>query len=283
MDDEWRHIEQCYVETCEQVLGRANGKEWISNETWEIIEQRKMAKNTANMSRTRNQKREAGKKYQELNREVKGRCRRDRRVYVESEAERAEEAGKRGDVKTLYEITRKLSGRFQNTCKPVRNEAGMLLRTVEEEMHRWRAHIQTVLNHEEPLNPPEVKPSDRLNIKTVHITCIEIKNAIKKLKNGKAAGGDNIPPEAIKVGGDTSEVLLNLCNRIWSEEKIPEEWRKGLLIKLHEKGDLSCCKNWRGIMLLNMASKAFCRVILGRIKTVLDERLREEQVGFRAG
>ena len=202
---------------------------------------------------------------------------------MESEAERAEEAGKRGDVRSLYEITRKLSGRFQNTCKPVRNEAGVLLRTVGEEMHRWREHFQTVLNHEEPLNPPEVMPSDELNIRTGRITRIEIKSAIKKLKNGKAAEGDNIPPEAIKVGGDTSEeVLLSLCNRIWDEEKIPEEWRKGLLIKLPKKGDLSYCKNWRGIMLLSMASKVFCRVILERIKTALDEKLREEQAGFRA-
>ena len=57
-------------------------------------------------------------------------------MYVDSEAERAEEAGKRGDMKTLYEIKRRLSERFQSTCKPVRNEAGVLLRTVEEEMHR---------------------------------------------------------------------------------------------------------------------------------------------------
>ena len=141
-----------------------------------------------------------------------------------------------------------------------------------------------MLNHEEPINPPEVEPNDELNIRTGHVTRIEIKNAIKKLKNGKAAGCDNIPPEAIKAGGDTSEeVLLGLCNRIWSEEKIPEEWRKGLLIKLPKKGDLSYCKNWRGIMLLNMASKVFCRVILERIKIALDEKLREEQAGFRAG
>ena len=36
-------------------------------------------------------------------------------------------------------------------------------------------------------------------------------------------------------------------------------------------------------MLLNMASKVFCRVILERIKIALDEKLREEQAGFRAG
>ena len=33
--------------------------------------------------------------------EVKRRCRRDKRVYVESEAEKAGEAGKRGDARTL--------------------------------------------------------------------------------------------------------------------------------------------------------------------------------------
>ena len=46
VDDEWRLIEQGYVEICEQVLGRVKAirKEWISKETWEIIEQRNVAK-----------------------------------------------------------------------------------------------------------------------------------------------------------------------------------------------------------------------------------------------
>ena len=96
-------------------------------------------------------------------------------------------AGERGDVRTFYEITRKLSGSFQNTCKPVRNEAGVLLRTAKEEMHRWRKHFQTVFNHEDPLNPSEVEPNDDLNIRIVRFTRIEIKNAIKKLKNGESS------------------------------------------------------------------------------------------------
>ena len=121
------------------------------------------------------------------NREVKRRCRRDGRVYVESEAERAEEAGKRGDARTLYmyEIARKVTGKFQNTCKPMRNKADMLLRSAEEEMHRWREHFQTVLNHEEPLNLPKVEPNDKLNTRTGCITRIEVKNAIMKLKMGR--------------------------------------------------------------------------------------------------
>ena len=81
----------------------------------------------------------------------------------------------------------------------------------------------------------------------------------------------------------SEKVLLGFCNRIGNEEKVPEEYKKGLLIKLPKKGDLNHCRNWRGIMLLNMASKVFCRVILERVKTALDKKLRDEQAGFRAG
>ena len=69
VDDEWRLIQQGYVETCEQVLGRAkaNRKEWISKETSEVIEQREVAKNKTNIGGTRKQKRDASKRYQEVN------------------------------------------------------------------------------------------------------------------------------------------------------------------------------------------------------------------------
>ena len=286
LDDEWREIEKGYVEAREEVLRKAKStkKEWISKETWEIIERRQVAKNAVNMAKTRNQKRVASESYQEMNREVKRCCKRGKRVYVESEAERAEEAGRRGDVKVLYEVTRRLSGRFQSTRKPVRNEAGVLLRTAEEEIQRWKEHFEGVFNHAEPLNPTEVEPGNDLNIRAGSITRAEVRNAIKKLKNGKAAGCDNIPPKAIKGGGEVSEeVLLGFCNRIWNEEKVPEEWKKGTVIKLPKKADLNHCRNWCGIMLLNMASKVFCRVILERVKTALDKTLRDEQGWFRAG
>jgi len=72
-----------------------------------------------------------------------------------------------------------------------------------------------MLNQEELPNPPEVEPGDKLNVRTGRITRVKIKSAAKKLKNGKTAGCDNIPPEAIEAGGEVSEeVLLDLCNRI---------------------------------------------------------------------
>ena len=54
----------------------------------------------------------------------------------------------------------------------------------------------------------------------------------------------------------------------------------GLIVKLPKKGDLSLCKNWKGITLLSITSKVFSRVILDRISEALDPLLRKEQAGL---
>ncbi|KAL9989059.1 hypothetical protein ACROYT_G003567 [Oculina patagonica] len=110
----------------------------------------------------------------------------------------------------------------------------------------------------------------------------EIVRAVKQLKNGKAAGPDGIPPEALKIDpNNTAEMLHPLFLKIWEAEKVPTEWKHGYLVKLPKKGDLGLCNNWRGIMLLSIPSKVFCRIILERLKDALDKQLRCNQAGFR--
>ena len=70
---------------------------------------------------------------------------------------------------------------------------------------------------------------------------------------------------------------------MWNEEKVPEEWRDGLIVKLPKRGDLSQCTNWRGITLISVPAKVFSRVLAHRISAGVDSTLREEQAGFRKG
>ena len=56
-----------------------------------------------------------------------------------------------------------------------------------------------------------------------------------------------------------------------------------MIIKIPKKGSLSDCNNWRGITLLSVPSKIFCKVILQRITQAVDDLLRNEQSGFRKG
>ena len=69
--------------------------------------------------------------------------------------------------------------------------------------------------------------------------------------------------------------------KIWEQEEIPTEWKEGYLVKLPKKGDMQDCKNYIGIMLLSVHGKVLNRVILDRLKTGVDAKLRDHQAGFR--
>ena len=123
-----------------------------------------------------------------------------------------------------------------------------------------------------------------LILTSIHRQKLKISLAIKSLKTGKAAGIDGIQAELLKVDlTSATNHLFNLFNTIWVQNEIPKEWSKGLIVKLPKSGDLGNCDNWRGITLLSIPSKVFCRVLLNRIDKALDAILRQEQTGFRKG
>ena len=77
------------------------------------------------------------------------------------------------------------------------------------------------------------------------------------------------------------EMLHLLFKKIWQEKQVPVEWKEGYLIKLPKKGDLSNCANYRGITLLSVPGKVFSRILLNRMKDVVDPLFRDQQAGFR--
>ena len=112
-------------------------------------------------------------------------------------------------------------------------------------------------------------------------TKTEIQLGLSQLKNGKAAGLDNIYPEVLKIDPEiTAEMLYPLLEKIWKEEKIPRDWEEGLIINILKKGDLSNCNNWRGVTLLSIPSKILTRITINRIQNTVEQHLRKEQAGF---
>jgi exonuclease III len=60
-----------------------------------------------------------------------------------------------------------------------------------------------------------------------------------------------------------------------------EEWLISRMKLLPKKGDLAACKNWRGICLLDIASKVLASVCVSRMQIVQDDEGLEAQAGFR--
>nr|KAG5693770.1 hypothetical protein BaRGS_032454 [Batillaria attramentaria] len=48
----------------------------------------------------------------------------DKRDYIDNLANQAEEAAGKGNLKDLYQVTKKLAGKFQQTDKPVKDKNG---------------------------------------------------------------------------------------------------------------------------------------------------------------
>ena len=83
-----------------------------------INERRKAKDNLLNAKSPRLTQR-AKEEYKIKDKEVKRNARRDKRVFVAKLANEAETAATKGDLNTVYKITKQLSGR-NNTCnKPV--------------------------------------------------------------------------------------------------------------------------------------------------------------------
>ena len=90
------------------------------------------------------------------------------------------------------------------------------------------------MNRPAPSQLPDPLPADvPLNISTGPISKGEIRSALTQLKNAKAPGIDNIPPEASKEGGPcTVDALHRILNFAQEKEEIPDDWKRGLLAKL---------------------------------------------------
>ena len=111
--------------------------------------------------------------------------------------------------------------------------------------------------------------------------------AVNKLKQGKAAGPDGVPPEVIQALDATNlRILHEMFARVWKGiDVMPLEWREAFLVPLPKKGDLQLCKNWRGVLLASVPGKVFSRMINGRLQVYCENHriLPESQCGFRSG
>lgn len=97
----------------------------------------------------------------------------------------------------------------------------------------------------------------------------EVFGQIIRLKKRKAPGEDFIQNEAwIHCSDQQLESLTEAINKISKGEGFPENWKNGIIVPIHKKGDRHLASNYRGITLLYSAFKIYA--------SILAERLHEE-------
>ena len=107
-------------------------KDWISVDTLQKIQARRLKKEAVNERRTRASKAAAQAEYTEANKEVKRSLKKDKRDYIDSLAQEAEEAAYHGNMKDLYMTTKKLASKYSRPERPVKDKQGQNITDSEQ-------------------------------------------------------------------------------------------------------------------------------------------------------
>ena len=105
----------------------------------------------------------------------------------------------------------------------------------QERIKLWEQHFKNLLG-----NPPEITDepitriiSKQLDVKLGPFTKEELDTVLRRIKNRKAAGLDEIPPEVWKTR-QFDDILLRQCNAVYSQNRI-ERWTKGCILPFPKK------------------------------------------------
>jgi hypothetical protein len=126
--------------------------------------------------------------------------------------------------------------------KCIEDATQRLLTKDEDIKNRWWEYFDKLFDEDCGSSSIELDiSSDDLNRQFVHrIQESEVKDALKRMKGGKAMGPDGIPIEVWRTLGDVAIVwITKLFNLIFRSNKMPDEWRRSILIPIFKnKGDV---------------------------------------------
>ena len=151
----------------------------------------------------------------------------------------------------------------------------------QERIKLWKQHFQNLQG-----NPPKVTDepitriiSKQLDIKLGQFTLEKLDSVLRKIKNRKAAGLDEIPAEVWK-SRQFDDILLRHCNAVYYQNPI-DRCMEGCILPFPKKGDLGLAKNYRGITLTSIVAKIYKALLHNRIEPKIDNIFRKNQRGFR--
>ncbi|KAK3522562.1 hypothetical protein QTP86_023279 [Hemibagrus guttatus] len=281
LPDDWETTAEVIRETGRKVLGVSSGRRKEDKETWwwneevqDSIQRKRLAKKKWDMDRTEENRQE----YKELQRRVK-------REVSKAKQKAYDELYTRLDTregqKDLYRLARQRDrdGKDVQQVRVIKDRDGRVLTSEESVQRRWKEYFEELMN-EENEREKRVEGVNSVEQKVDKIRKDEVRKALKRMKSGKAVGPDDIPVEVWKCLGEAAvEFLTSLFNRVLESERMPEEWRRSVLVPIFKnKGDVQSCSNYRGIKLMSHTMKLWERVVEARLRKVVE--FCEQQYGF---
>ena len=112
-------------------------------------------------------------------------------------------------------------------------------------LKRLKEYFEKLMNEENNREPQTEEPK----VINEEVNCVsreEVKNAVRRMKKGKAVGPDELPVEVWKCMGEMGiKFLTRLFNRLLMSERMPEEWRGSVLIPNYKNKGVETTEGWK--------------------------------------
>ena len=190
------------------------------------------------------------------------------------------------DGKLFWGTIKNLRGQGKKeSMSTIKNTDGEIIVDQGKIIDRWKDYFDDLLNVQELTggltNFSKDFRKEAFNENT-KIGISEIRSIVNNLKNGKAAGVDDIRAEMIKNSGEMGIWwLYDIIDLAWETGKVPDDWTKGVIVPIYKKGDKKVCGNYRGISLLSVPGKIYAGVLEKKLRNIVEGKLDEGQCGFR--
>lgn len=269
VEDEWRRIKESVVKAAECTIGYKENrrkKHWFDEECEHKLEQKKLTR----LQWIKTNLQVDLDIYKEKRREVNKLCKKKKKEWIENTLEEIEREARSNNTRPLYRHLKQ-------------NKKSRTTKIMEEE--QWIKFFRD-LYKDDPITDGQQEEQIEHEIENLEQipTYEEVEETINKLKNNKATGTDQINAELIKEGGkDLHKTIHKLLVKIWNEEKMPEDWKMGMIMPIPKKGDLTKCTNYRGITLLNITYKILTSLLKERVTQHTETVIGNYQFGFRKG
>ena len=117
------------------------------------------------------------------------------------------------------------------------------------------------------------------------ISAEEVREALRRMKNGKTAASDGLVAEMLKTGhrGLLDAIATFFTGILSGKLEAPCHWKAVQLKLIFKGGDATLPKNYRPISIIPVMAKLFSTILYTRMREVVEPNLSEEQFGFRRG
>ena len=153
---------------------------------------------------------------------------------AEAERNRFADVLRREDQRNeVFKIAKQMKKTNQDVVgeKCIRNDEGNLASTEEEKKLAWKSHYEKLLNTEFDWDRDSLSEVHPVEGPAMQIKKEWVEEAIRKMKNGKAAGMSGIVAEMVKASGDTGiELIISLANQIMKDGVIPQDWQSSVTV-----------------------------------------------------